>query len=127
MKQTENQLAKTIINTCFNIHVDLGPGLFESVYEEVLCYELKEKGLSISRQQGIPLNWKNNNMGIGFKADIIVENKVLIELKSVDAIGLVHRKQVLTYLKLSGLKLGLLINFNEDLIKNGIYRIVNNL
>ena len=90
IKQTENQLAKTIINTCFNIHVDLGPGLFESVYEEVLCYELKEKGLSIVKQQGIPLNWKNKNMGIGFKADIIVENKVLIELKSVDVIGLVH-------------------------------------
>lgn len=124
---TENELSKIIVNTGFQIHKALGPGLFESVYEEILFYELTQQGLEVSRQQAIPVVWKNIKMEQGFRADLIVENKVLIEIKSVENIAPVHQKQVVTYLKLTGLKLGLLINFNEALIKNGITRIVNNL
>ena len=124
---TENEISRIIVDTCYKIHVDLGPGLFESVYEEILDYELNQSGLSVSRQQPIPIVWKDKKLDQGFRADLIVERKVLIEIKSVEAIAPVHHKQVLTYLKLTGLKLGLLVNFNEALIKNGISRIVNKL
>jgi len=124
---TENEISKIIVNSCFQIHNELGPGLFESVYEEILFHELTQQGLKVSKQQAIPVIWKDIKMEQGFRADLIVENKVLIEIKSVESIAPVHQKQVLTYLKLTGLKLGLLINFNEALIKNGITRIVNNL
>jgi len=124
---TENELSKIIVNTCYNIHVELGPGLLESVYEEILFYELVNQGLKVERQKAIPLIWKNIKMEIGFRADLVVENKVIIELKSVETIAPVHPKQLLTYLKITNLKLGLLINFNEKLIKDGITRIVNNL
>ncbi len=124
---TENELSKIIINTCYNIHVQLGPGLLESVYEEILYYELLEQGLKVERQKAIPVIWKDRKMEIGFRADLVVENKVIIELKSVEIIAPVHPKQLLTYLRITGLKLGLLINFNEKLIKDGIKRIVNNL
>ncbi|AEL26096.1 GxxExxY protein [Cyclobacterium marinum] len=124
---TENELSKIIVDTCYQIHVTLGPGLFESVYEEILYYELSQKGLLVSRQQTIPVIWKGVQMGPGFRSDLIVENLVLIEIKSISAIAPVHFKQVLTYLKLTGLKLGLLINFNESLIKEGVTRVVNNL
>ncbi len=124
---TENELAKIIVNTCYDIHVKLGPGLLESVYEEILYYELIKAGLLVSRQQPIPVIWDEVRMEIGFRADLIVENKVIIELKSVEVLAPVHPKQLLTYLRITGLKLGLLINFNEKLIKNGITRIVNNL
>ena len=123
----ENELSSIIVDTCYHIHVELGPGLFESVYEEILTYELRLKGLLVSRQQSIPVIWQSIKMDHGFRADLIVENKVLIEVKSVEVIAAAHQKQIMTYLKLSGLKLGLLINFNESLIKNGITRIVNNL
>jgi GxxExxY protein len=123
----ENELSKIIVNTAYQIHVELGPGLLESVYEEVMYSELKSHNLNVERQKGIPLIWKSKKMSLGFRADLIVNNKVLIELKSIENIAPVHPKQVLTYLKLTGLKLGLLINFNEALIKNGITRIVNNL
>lgn len=124
---TENEISKIIVDTCYRIHVELGPGLFESVYEEILTYEFIQQGLAVSRQQGIPVVWRDIKMEMGFRADLIVENKVLIEIKSVEAIAPVHQKQVLTYLKLTGLKLGLLVNFNEALIKNGITRIVHKL
>lgn len=123
----ENEISKTIVNTAYQSHYTLGPGLLESVYEEIMFYELSKLGLTVERQQGIPVIWNELKMQIGFRADLIVERKVIIELKSVDTIAPVHPKQLLTYLKLSGLKLGLLINFNEPLIKNGITRIVNNL
>lgn len=126
-RMTENEISKIVVDTCYRIHVELGPGLFESVYEEILTYELIQQGLIVSRQQGIPVVWKEIKMEMGFRADLIVENKVLIEIKSVEAIAPVHQKQVLTYLKLTGLKLGLLVNFNEALIKNGITRIVHKL
>ena len=124
---TENELSKIIVDACYRIHVGLGPGLFESVYEEILTYELKQQGLQVSRQQVIPVFWKSVKMDQGFRADLIVEDKVLIEIKSIQAIAPVHRKQVATYLKLTGIQLGILVNFNEALIKNGITRIVNNL
>ncbi|MGM0582493.1 MAG: GxxExxY protein [Bacteroidota bacterium] len=101
--------------------------MFESVYEEVLYYELQEEGLEIKRQFPIPVQWNNKTMEMGFKADLIVEDKVIIELKSIESLQAVHKKQLLTYLRLSGIKLGLLINFNENLLKNGIKRIVNGL
>lgn len=123
----ENELATSIVDCCYRIHTKLGPGLLESVYEEVLCYELLESGLSYARQTGIPVYYNELVLEIGFRADIIVENKVIIEIKSVESIAPVHKKQLQTYLKLTGLKLGLLVNFNEALIKNGITRIVNNL
>ncbi len=124
---TENDLSKIIVNTAYQIHTKLGPGLLESVYEKIMCYELVDQGLSIEFQKGIPVVWNDVKMDIGFRADLIVENLVVVELKSVEAVLPVHQKQLLTYLKLTNLKLGLLINFNETLIKNGITRIVNNL
>ncbi|NNM94962.1 MAG: GxxExxY protein [Bacteroidia bacterium] len=124
---TENELSKKIVHAAFNIHSKLGPGLLESVYEEIMFYELTVQGLNVERQKGIPVIWEKIRLELGFRADLIVENKVIIELKSVEEIAQVHPKQLLTYLKLTGLKLGLLINFNEPLIKDGITRIVNNL
>ena len=123
----ENEISKIVVDTCFRIHITLGPGLFESVYEEILYYELTKLGLKVERQRGIPVKWDNLVMEVGFRADLIVENKVIIELKSIESIAPVHQKQVQTYLKLTGLKLGLLINFNVNLIKDGIQRIVNRL
>ena len=123
----ENELSRIIVNMIFNIHKTLGPGLFESVYEEILCYELTKSGLNFTRQQDIPVIWDEIKLELGFRADIIVENKIILELKSVEELAPVHFKQLLTYLKLTGLKLGLLVNFNEVLIKDGIHRIVNNL
>ena len=123
----ENELSKLIVDTSYRIHVELGPGLFESVYEEIMHYELLRYGLHVDRQKEIPLIWKEVILDRSFKADLIVENLVLIEIKSIETIASVHQKQVLTYLRLTRLKLGLLINFNEQLIKNGITRIVNNL
>lgn len=124
---TENELAKVIVNTCYNIHVELGPGLLESVYEEILYYELTSQGFRVERQKPIPVFWKELKMDIGFRADLIVENKVVVELKSVELIAPVHPKKLLTYLRLTKLKLGLLVNFNVALIKDGITRIVNGL
>ena len=124
---TENELSKIIVDVSYKIHTKLGPGLLESVYEAVLYYELTKKGLSVERQKSIPVIWEDVYLDIGFRSDLIVENKVIIEIKSVAEISNVHPKQLLTYLKITDLKLGLLINFNESLIKNGIKRIVNNL
>jgi GxxExxY protein len=124
---TENELSKIIVDLAYKVHTKLGPGLLESVYEEILYFELTKLGLSVERQKGIPVLWDDLKMELGFRADLIIENKVIIELKSVEIIAPVHPKQLLTYLKITGIKLGLLINFNEALIKNGITRIVNNL
>lgn len=124
---TENQLAQIAVNTCFNIHYQYGPGLFESVYEKIFLHEWEKTGMHVSAHQGIKVIHEGKDMGIGFVPDIIVGRKVILEFKSIEAIGDVHRKQLLTYLKLTNLKLGLLINFNVSLIKNGIVRLVNNL
>lgn len=124
---TENEMAKIVVDCCYKIHTTLGPGLFESVYEKALIYELEKRGLNFEQQKGIPVYYDNIKMEMGFRADIIVENKVILELKSQEVLAPVHSKQLLTYLRVTGLKLGLLINFGEALIKNGIHRIVNNL
>jgi len=124
---TENEIATQIVDAAFKIHTKLGPGLLESVYEVALAHELKKRGLRVERQASIPIVYDDIKFDEGFRADLIVENKVNVELKSVEAVLPVHRKQVLTHLRLTNLKLGLLINFGEELIKNGISRIVNGL
>lgn len=124
---TENEISKIILDISFDIHTKLGPGLFESVYEEILVYELENYGLNIKRQKAIPVIWEELKMEVGFRADIIVEDKVIIEIKSIEALAPIHYKQLTTYLKITGLKLGLLINFNEYLLKDGIKRIANKL
>ncbi|MBS1556277.1 MAG: GxxExxY protein [Bacteroidetes bacterium] len=124
---TENELSKIIVDACFQVHRELGPGLFESVYEECLYYELVQRGLLVERQKEIPVFYKEVKMEIAFRADLIVEKKVIVEIKSQEGIAPVHQKQLLTYLRLTDTKLGLLVNFNEALIKDGIQRIVNNL
>ncbi len=123
----ENDLSAIIVDCCYNIHVELGPGLLESVYEEVLHYELIKQGIKVSRQQLIPVSWQGIHLEQGFRADLIVEDSVIIEIKSVAMIAPVHKKQLLTYLRLTDLRLGLLVNFNEALIKDGLYRVVNKL
>ena len=124
---TENEISKILVDIFIKVHSRLGPGLLESVYEEVICHELSEHGLKYTRQHGISVIYNEIKMDIGFRADVIVEGKVIIEIKSVEQLIPVHHKQLLTYLRLTDLKLGLLVNFNVNLVKNGIVRMVNNL
>jgi GxxExxY protein len=124
---TENEVAKQIVDVAFKTHTAFGPGLLESVYETIMAYELQKRGLQVRRQQPIPVVHEGIRMDLGFRADLIVENKVVVEVKSIEAIAPVHKKQVLTYLRITNKKLGLLINFNVELIKNGISRVVNGL
>lgn len=124
---SENEISKHIVDIAYCIHSELGPGLLESVYEEIMYYKLNILDLKVERQKTIPVFWDELKMDIGFRADLIIEDKVIIELKSVEKISPVHPKQLFTYLKITDIKLGLLINFNEPFIKNGITRIVNNL
>ena len=123
----ENRIAKEIVDASFNIHLSLGPGLLESVYEVVLAHELVKRGLYVERQKTISIQYNGLVFDEGFRADIVVERLVIVELKSVENIAPVHKKQLLTYLRLTNKKLGLLINFGSALIKNGIFRIVNGL
>jgi len=124
---TENEIAKHIVDAALKVHKRFGPGLLESVYEAVLAAELERRGLRVKRQQPIPVIYEDVRLDIGFRVDLIVEDKVVIEIKSIEAIASVHDKQVLTYLKIADKRLGLLINFNVDLIKDGIKRVVNGL
>ena len=124
---TENAIAKEIVDAAFHIHTALGPGLLESVYDAVLAYELGRRGLRTVRQQPIPVICEAIRIDTGFRADLIVEDRVIVEIKSVEVLAPVHRKQLLTYLRLADKRLGLLINFNAALIKDGITRIVNGL
>jgi len=124
---TENELAKIIVDLCIKIHRTLGPGLLESVYEAALVYELKKLGITASRQVDVPLVYDEIDIDVGFRADVIVDDKVIVEIKSIENVIPVHKKQLLTYLKLSGRKLGLLANFNVELMKDGITRIANGL
>lgn len=124
---TENEISKNIVDCCYRIHNTLGPGLYESVYEEIMAYELSKLDLYIQKQKALPVYYEDVKMEVGYRADIVVENKVIIEIKSIEALAPVHYKQLLTYLKVSGCKLGLLINFNVALIKEGIHRVVNKL
>jgi GxxExxY protein len=124
---TENDLSYLIRGAAFKIHSKLGPGLLESVYEKVLSHELGKSGLNVQNQKCIPVVYDGLIFDAGFRLDLLVENKVIVEVKSVDALSDVHHKQLLTYLKLTSKKLGLLINFNTSDIKMSIVRIVNNL
>ena len=124
---TENEIGKIIVDAALTVHRALGPGLLEMVYEVILAHELEKRGLKVQRQVSIPIEYAGIQFHEGFRADIIVEDKVIIELKSVEKVSGAHKKQVQTYLKLSGQKLGFLLNFNEELIKQGITRCVNQL
>ena len=131
MKQTKcimliNEITSIIIEESIYIHKSVGPGLFESLYEELLSYRLIKRGLRIQKQKAVPVIFEEVKMGIGFRADLIVENKVLVEIKSVEALANIASMQTLTYLRFTGISLGLLINFNVEKLKNGIKRIANN-
>jgi GxxExxY protein len=122
---TENELATIVCNAGLKIHKTLGPGLLESAYEECLYYELQKTGMLIEKQKALPLIYEEVKLEVGYRVDIMVENKLIVEIKSVTALNDLHLAQVLTYLKLSGCKLGLLINFNTVLFKDGIRRVIN--
>ena len=124
---TENEISRIIVDSAFKIHNELGPGLFESVYEKTMAYELVRRGFRIVCQKAIPVVYEEVKLDLGFRADILINNKVIVEVKSIEAIAPVHSKQLRTYLRLTDLRLGLLINFNVNLIKDGIKRVVNNL
>lgn len=123
----ENAIAAAIVDACFKIHSSIGPGLLESVYETVLERELQTRGLGVDRQSAIPIVYEGMHFDEGFRADLIIEHKVIVELKSIEKVAPVHKKQLLTYLRLADKKLGLLVNFGESLIKDGITRVVNGL
>jgi len=124
---TENEIAKQIMDAAFLIHRTLGPGLLETVYEVILAKNLTEMGLAVERQVPVPIRFEEITFDEGFRADLIVERKVIVELKSVERVQPVHSKQLLTYLRLTDMRLGLLINFGENLLKNGFKRVVNGL
>ena len=124
---TENEIASVVVDLCFRVHTQYGPGLLERVYEEILDYELKKMGFAVSRQKSIPLIHEEIFIQVAYRADLIINDKVLLELKSVEDLPRNYYKIVITYLKLADLRLGLLVNFNVGLIKDGIHRIVNNL
>ena len=123
----ENPISKEIVDAAFKIHMSLGPGLLESIYEVILSHELKKRGLNVERQVPVPIMYDGITFEEGYRLDLMVEQKVVVEIKSVEQITNVHKKQLLTYLKLGDKKLGILINFNEELIKNGITRVANGL
>ena len=124
---TENELSNIVIGEAIKVHSQLGPGLLESVYHECLFYKLLKTGMIIERQKPIPLIFEEVRLECGFRCDILVENKLIIEIKAVEALNDIHLAQVLTYLKLTNVKLGLLMNFNVLKLKDGIKRVVNNL
>lgn len=122
---SENELAKVVFDAGLKVHKALGPGLLESAYEECLHYELQKTGLYLEKQKGLPLEYENIRLDTGYRVDLLIENKLVVELKSVEAFTDIHLAQVLTYLKLSRCKLGLLINFNVLLFKDGVKRVIN--
>lgn len=124
---TPNSIAREIVDAAYQVHVALGPGLLESVYEIVLTSELQDRGLTVVRQQAIPISYKGVRFPVGFRADLVVNDLVIVEIKSVEELLPVHKKQLVTYLRLADKQLGLLINFGARLIKDGISRVVNGL
>ena len=122
---TENELVTIVCNAGFKVHKTLGPGLLESAYEECLYYELQKSGMSVAKQKALPLVYEEVKLDAGYRVDLWIENKLIVEIKSVTALNDLHLAQVLTYLKLSGCKLGLLMNFNTVLLKDGIKRVIN--
>ena len=125
--KNENDISYDIRGAAFKVHSALGPGLLESVYETSLAYELKEMGYEVQSQKGVPMMYKEIKFETGYRLDLLVNNLIIVEIKSVDTLADIHHKQLLTYLKLAGKKLGLLINFNSSSLKDSIVRIVNNL
>jgi len=123
----ENEIAKIVVDAAFQIHKRLGPGLLETVYEVVLAHDLKRRGLKVKRQVPVAIIYDDIKFDEGFRADLIVEEKIIVELKSVEKVSPVHKKQLLTYLRLADKRLGLLINFGSELIRDGISRVVNGL
>ena len=123
----ENEIGKIVVDSAVRLHIALGPGLLETVYEVLLTHQLQKSGLKVRRQAPIPIEFEGIHFDEGFRADMVVENKVIIELKSVESVSKAHKKQVLTYLKLSGMKLGFLLNFGEAVMKDGIDRIINGI
>jgi GxxExxY protein len=124
---TENEIAKQIVDAAYHIHKRLGPGLLESVYLAVLAYELRKRGLRVDVERPIPITYESVSIDVAFRADLIVEDRVIVELKSVEQVASVHKKQLLNYLRLADKRLGLLINFGAPVIKEGVTRIVNGL
>jgi len=124
---TENDLSYAIRGAAFKVHTELGPGLLESSYEAALAHELNKQGYNVEKQLGLPMKYDTIQMDVGYRIDLMINNRVIIEIKSVETLSDVHHKQLLTYLKLSGKKLGLLMNFNVASLKDGIVRIVNKL
>lgn len=124
---TENDLARIVVDTAYQIHVNLGPGLLESVYQAILLHELRNQGLVVEDEVAVPVVWDGVKLDVGFRADLIVERKLVLELKSVEEVAPVHKKQLLTYLRLTDCRLGLLLNFGAALMKDGICRVVNGL
>jgi GxxExxY protein len=124
---TENEISKVIVDAAIAVHKELGPGLLESVYEAVLAYEIRQRGLTVDRQVPIPIRYQDMTFDEAFRADLVGGEKVIVELKSVEQVSEAHKKQVQTYLRLTGCKLGFLLNFGEALMKRGITRVVNGL
>lgn len=125
--RTENEIAKIVVDTAFHLHKTVGPGLLESAYEQALKYDLEERGLEVKSQVAMPFHYKGVNLDVGYRIDLLVEGKLIVEIKSVEQLAPVHFAQTLTYLRLSEIKLGLLINFNSKLLKDGINRLINGL
>jgi GxxExxY protein len=123
----ENEIAQQIVDAAYKIHKKIGPGLLESAYRAMLSYELQKRGLKVDVEQPVPLQYETISLDIGYRADMIVEDKIIVELKSVEKLAPVHKKQLLTYLRVADKRLGLLINFGSILIKHGIARVVNGL
>ena len=124
---TENEISNIIIGIAIEIHKKLGPGLLENVYKECLFYKITQRGLLVEKEKALPLVFEEVKLDCGYRIDLLVENKFLIEIKTVESLTVNHLAQTLTYLKLGNYKLGLLVNFNESLLKNGIRRVINNL
>ncbi|MBE9542827.1 MAG: GxxExxY protein [Proteobacteria bacterium] len=127
MKTELNKITEIIIGAAMAVHRELGPGLLESAYEACLAYELPDRGLSVERQKALPVRYRGVNVDCGYRIDLLVEGKVIVELKAVERLEAIHKAQLISYLKLSGCKVGLLINFNVKVLKDGIRRLVNEL
>ena len=127
MKTELNKITEIIIGAAMAVHRELGPGLLESAYEACLAYELPDRGLSVERQKALPVRYRGVNVDCGYRRDLLVEGKVIVELKAVERLEAIHKAQLISYLKLSGCKVGLLINFNVKVLKDGIRRLVNEL
>ncbi len=127
LNMNENEIGREVVDCAIYIHRETGPGLLELVYESILAYELRQREINVSRQVSIPIEYQGLKFDEGFRADLIIENKVIIELKCVEKLHYAHRKQLLTYLRLTDMHLGFLLNFSAPLMKNGIYRVVNDL